>query len=249
MPVVSVIMPCHNGANYILNAIASVQNQTFVDWELLVIDDQSSDDSVQIVENEATKDSRIKLFKTSCSTGMPATPRNIGIKEARGQFIAFLDCDDEWLPNKLEKQLPLFKNEECAIVFSYYEKMNVDGSKYNSIITSPKHVTFRQLLNGDCIGNLTGVYDSLKVGKIFQKEIHAEDYLMWLEILKKGYIAINTNTLEAKYRVSSSSTSGNKFKSAMWNWYIYRHELSLSLPESIYHFTMYLIKGIIKYIK
>lgn len=249
MPVVSIIMPCHNGANFIVDAIKSVQNQTFDDWELLVIDDHSIDGSVQLVETIAVKDFRIRILKNTYSTGMPATPRNIGISEAKGRFIAFLDCDDEWHPNKLEKQLPLFKNENCAVVYSYYEKIDIDGSSCNRIITSPKNVTFKQLLNGDCIGNLTGVYDTLKVGKIFQKEIHAEDYLMWLEILSKGYIAINTNTLEGKYRVSNSSTSGNKFRSAMWNWHIYRHELSLSFFESLYHFSMYFIKGIIKYIK
>lgn len=249
MPVVSIIMPCHNGASYIVDAIKSVQNQTFDDWELLVIDDHSSDDSLQILRNFAKEDNRIRLFENTKSTGLPSTPRNLGIQNAKGRFIAFLDCDDEWLPLKLEKQLLLFDDEKCAVGFSYYIKMNKNGNNCSKIITSPKIVTYKQLLNGDCIGNLTGIYDSQKVGKVYQKEIHAEDYLMWLEILRKGFVAKNTSTLEAKYRVSFKSTSGNKFKSAMWNWHIYKNELSLPFMESLYHFLIYIVKGLIKFLK
>ena len=107
-------------------------------------------------------------------------------------------------------------------------------------------VNYGQLLKGDCIGNLTGIYDTFKVGKVFQKEIHAEDYLMWLEILKKGFIAKNTNTVEAYYRILPNSTSANKIKSAVWNWNIYRKELKFSLFVAIYYFLVYAIKATIK---
>ena len=128
---------------------------------------------------------------------MPATTRNVGINAAKGRFIAFLDCDDMWLPTKLEHQLPLFETKNVAIVFSYYAKMNVAGNYRANSIYSPVFVSYNYMLNGNCIGNLTGMYDTKKCGKVFQKEIHHEDYVMWLEILKKGRSAVNTNTVEA----------------------------------------------------
>ena len=185
---VSIIMPCHNGEKYIAKAIESVIYQTYKEWELLIINDNSSDDSVKIINSYVSLDKRIKLLKNENNTGLPSTPRNVGIKNATGRFIAFLDCDDIWLSSKLEKQIPLFEDNECAIVFSYYEKINEEGIICSKVLKSPKLVSFKDLLNGDCIGNLTGIYDTNKVGKVFQKEIHAEDYLMWLEILKKNFM-------------------------------------------------------------
>lgn len=244
---VSIIMPCHNGSSYIGQAIESVISQTYKDWELIIIDDNSSDTSKDVISKFMESDTRIKYLHTEKSTGIPATPRNVGIEAATGRYIAFLDCDDIWKPSKLERQLKLFDNEKCAVVFSYYEKINKDGNIISKIISSPKNVNYKQLLNGDCIGNLTGVYDTQKVGKVLQKEIHAEDYLMWLEILKKGFVAINTNTVEGQYRIIKTSTSANKFKSASWNWNIYKRELKLPVPVAMYHFCVYFVKGVIKY--
>ncbi len=246
---VSIIMPCHNGEKYIKEAIKSVISQTYWNWELLIVDDNSTDNSVKIIQSFSMEEPRIRLLFNNINTGYPSTPRNIALKEARGEIIAFLDCDDIWLSSKLEKQIPIFKNCKCAVVFSYYEKINENGDVCSKIIKSPNVVSYKYLLNGDCIGNLTGMYDTRKVGKVFQKEIHAEDYLMWLEILRKGYIAINTNTVEAQYRITSASTSANKIKSALWNWNIYKKELKLNFILALFHFFKYSIKGIIKYLK
>ena len=204
---VSIIMPNHNGEKYIAEAIESVISQTYKKWELLIIDDNSSDDSVRIIKSYIEVDKRIKLLNNKINTGYPAKPRNVGIQNATGRFIAFLDCDDIWLSSKLEKQLPLFKDKDCAVVYSFYQKINESSNICSSAIRSPRAVSYKNLLKGDCIGNLTGIYDTQKVGKVFQKEIHAEDYLMWLEILKKGFLAKNTNTVEAYYRITSNSTS------------------------------------------
>lgn len=249
MPQVSIIMPCHNGAKTIADAIHSVQNQTYTNWELLVVDDSSSDNSVQIVQKLATSDSRIKLLHTIKSTGLPATPRNLGIEAASGRYIAFLDSDDEWLPTKLEHQIPLFATRNVAVVFSYYSKMDGNGDLWNSVIKSPAVVNFRRLLKGDCIGNLTGVYNIEKCGKIFQKEIHHEDYLMWLEILKKGFVALNTNTCEAFYRIQATSVSSNKFKTMQWHWHILRYELHLPLFTAVVNFAFYAVSGVFKKLK
>ena len=241
-------MPCHNGEKYISDAIKSVIAQTYQDWELLVIDDNSTDNSVNLIKSFIENDSRIKLLYNEKPTGFPATPRNLGIKQAEGRYIAFLDCDDVWLSNKLDNQIKLF-DERTSVVYSYYKKMDENGSISNSIVKSPSEIAFKGLLNGNCIGNLTGIYDVEKKGKIYQKEIHHEDYVMWLEILKNGNIAKNTNTVEAIYRESKKSTSGNKLKAFSWTWNIYRSELRLSFLESVFYFCIYAFKGMLKFFK
>ena len=249
MATVSVIMPCHNGDKYLRQAVDSVLAQTFADWELLIINDASTDGSVAIAEEYCARDSRIKLLHTEFSTGKPATARNVGIEAAQGQYMAFLDCDDQWLPDKLAHQLPLFNWKDCAAVFSFYKKMDLSGSVRGTVVTSPAAVSFDQLLDGNCIGNLTGIYDTAKVGKIFQKEIHHEDYLMWLKVLQKGFIARNTGTVEAYYRESGTSVSGSKLKALGWTWDIYRRELGLPFMASAGHFIKYAAKAILKKLK
>lgn len=249
MPQVSIIMPCHNGEKYLSDSITSVMSQTYTDWEILVIDDNSTDNSVYIIEDFCKKDARIKLLHTEKSSGMPATPRNVGINAASGRFIAFLDCDDIWLPTKLEHQLPLFETRNVAVVFSYYAKMNDTGEFLNKLISSPFIVTYKYLLKGDCIGNLTGMYDTIKCGKVFQKEIHHEDYEMWLSILKQGFYAINTNTYEGFYRIQKKSVSANKFKTMQWHWNILRNELKLSFLNAAKYFTHYAVRAFLKFIK
>lgn len=249
MPQVSVIMPCHNGGKYITDAVESVLNQTFTDFELLVIDDASTDNSVNIIEDFCKKDPRVKIFHTQKSTGFPATPRNVGIKNASGRYIAFLDADDIYLPTKLERQIPLFKTKNAAAVFSYYSKMNEGGHYGRSTVSSPVFVSYDYMLNGNCIGNLTGMYDTAKCGKVFQKEIHHEDYLMWLEVLSRGFYAVNTNTVEAVYRENKSSVSGSKLKIFTWQWNILRNELKIPLFKAVKYFFRYAVSGVLKFLK
>ena len=173
----------------------------------------------------------------------------MGIAAATGRYIAFLDCDDIWLPQKLEHQIPLFEKPDCAAVFSFYKKMDADGNVRPAVVTSPASVSFVQLLDGNCIGNLTGIYDTAKVGKVYQKEIHHEDYLMWLKVLQKGFVARNTGTVEAYYRESGNSVSASKLKALGWTWNIYRRELKLPLVSSVVHFLNYSVKGILKRFK
>lgn len=245
----SIIMPCHNGKQYLGEAIKSVLAQTYGCWELLIVDDCSTDGSVDVIQEFMKKDSRIKLFCTAKASGSPTEPRNIGIQHAQGRFIAFLDCDDMWMPTKLEKQLPLFANEKTAVVFSYYEKMTADGERNNRIITSPAKVAYSTLLKGNCIGNLTGAYDTRKTGKVFQKNIRHEDFVMWLSILSQGWVAENTNTCEAVYREQKNSVSGNKLRVLSWVWNIYRNELGLSVIKSMYYFVFYAVRASCKFIK
>lgn len=245
---VSIIMPCHNGAKTIADAIRSVQEQTFSDWELLVINDNSVDDSVHIISDFVKQDRRIILLHNETPTGFPATPRNVGIKAARGRFIAFLDCDDVWLPTKLEKQLTVFDGT-VSICYSYYEKVAQDGTRMNRIIRAPKETNYKSLLKTCVIGNLTGIYDTKIVGKIYQKEVHQEDYIMWLDILKKSDNAKCCEEVLALYRLSDDSVTSSKLNICTWQWKTYRRELRLNFVFSVYLYIHYVFNGMIKYLK
>lgn len=245
----SVIVPCHNADVYIVEAIESVISQSYTNWELLIIDDCSSDNSVSIIQNYCSIDNRIKYYKTKEPSGSPALPRNIGIENAMGRFIAFLDSDDVWLPNKLEEQLKLFDKTETAIVYSNYEKMAETGKRENRIIKAPSTVDYKQLLLGNVIGCLTAVYDTDKIGKVYFSEHSHEDYIMWLSILKRGYMAKNTNTVTALYRVRNKSVSSNKLKALSWQWSIYVDVEKTGYLKAIYYFVNYAYKAFLKILK
>lgn len=248
-PTVSVIMPCYNAANYLADSVESVIAQTFRDWELLIINDCSRDNSMEIAESYAAKDKRVRLLHTDSPSGSATVPRNIGIREARGRYIAFLDADDQWLPEKLEQQLPLFDAPEVAVVFSNYEKMDAAGKRNARIVNAPSLVTYRKLLQSNVIGNLTGVYDSKKAGKGQMPNLHHEDYAFWLSILKQGFVAKNTNTVLAVYRTAGQSLSGNKLKAMSWTWNIYRNQEKLPLPVACYYFLHYAVRSGLKFLK
>ena len=246
---VSIITPCYNSESYISQAIDSVLNQTYQDWEMLICDDCSTDRSREIILEYAARDERIKFFSTHKSSGSPVAPRNLAIQEATGRFIAFLDSDDIWLPTKLENQIPLFDSDEVAVVFSDYEKVAADGMRGRRVIKAPSRIDYKELLKGNCIGNLTGVYDTLKTGKIYNKQIHHEDYVLWLQRLRRGYMAINTNTVEALYRVGQKSVSSDKKQAALWTWNILRNEEKLSMNKTIYYYMCYMLRSIKKILR
>lgn len=246
---VSIIMPNYNGEAYLQNAIDSVIFQTYLNWELLIIDDCSTDGSVAIIKSNCSKDSRLRFFKTDKPSGSPTVPRNIGIRNAKGRFIAFLDSDDLWFPNKLKLQLPLLLENNVAISFSNYEKMSEDGYKSNRVIISSSIHSYRSLRYGNELGCLTVIVDILKTG-IFQfPNIGHEDYALWLSILKQGFIAKNCNAVTAAYRIRSSSISSNKLKAIKWVWTIYRKHEGFSYIQASYYLLFAMFKSIVKYFK
>jgi glycosyltransferase involved in cell wall biosynthesis len=247
-PLISVITPCYNSAKYIAQTIESVLSQTYQNWEMIIVDDCSTDNSHQIALGFAEKDKRIRLYQLEQNSGV-ALARNRAIMESCGKYIAFLDSDDLWLPNKLENQIKLFDNNDIKIVYSNYEKLSETGIRSNRVIKAPSSVTYLELLKSNCIGCLTAIYDVSKTGKVYFEQFHHEDYILWLTILCSGCIARNTDTTEALYRVKKRSLSANKFIVLSWQWNIYRKFLKLPLFQSIYYFFFYAINAFSKYIK
>jgi glycosyltransferase involved in cell wall biosynthesis len=246
---VSIITPNYNGATYIASTIQSVINQTYTNWELIIVDDCSTDNSVDIIEEYIRNDKRIKLYKMHKNNSLPSVPRNFGIEKASGDFIAFLDSDDLWLPDKLQEQIELANKKDAAVVYSYYEKIDHNGVRNNRIIRAPLSVNYKQLLKGDVIGCLTGMYSVNKLGKIyFLHERCGEDYILWLSILKKGYTAYAVPKVLALYRVGHSSISSNKLQTPQRTWKVYRKYEQLSLVKSIFCFIIYAIRGFRKFI-
>jgi teichuronic acid biosynthesis glycosyltransferase TuaG len=243
---VSIITPMYNSEKFIEGTINSVLSQTYQEWEMLIIDDCSSDNCPNIVKSYMQDDDRIKYIRTESNRGV-SHARNVALENAAGQFIAFLDSDDQWESSKLEKQIGFMIQNDSAITFTAYELMDENTNKLNKAIRVPKSVDYRKLLRGNVMGCLTVVIDKTKLDfKIKMSGVPHEDYVLWLSILKKGYIAYGIDEVLAMYRKSSTSLSGNKIKAAKWTWNIYRNVEKISLPVAIYYFIHYGINGIRK---
>lgn len=241
---VSIIMPCKNSENTILHAIDSVRYQTYNDWELIIVDDGSEDLTLEICKNSAKHDPRIKILRNSVLNHGPAGARNVGIKQACGRFIAFLDSDDSWNVNSLERRLELIAKTGAKIVFGPYYRLLPSGKK--NLVAVKHRINYSDMLTRNHIGNLTGLYDASLLGKEYQEDIRHEDYPMWCRLIERaGYaISVSGDGLGI-YRVSESSLSSNKLHAFCWHWRVLRDKLHLGLfNAAIYQmkYTIYAIK-------
>ena len=243
-PLVSIITPSYNSEKYISETIESVLDQTYQEWEMIIVDDLSSDDSLQIIEHYAKKDSRIKVIRSKQNMG-PAHARNRAIKEAKGRYIAFLDSDDVWFPKKLEKQIQFLTENNLVITYSAYETMD-ENSKYINTRNIQTSITYNDMLKSNHIGNLTGIYDTDFFGKVYMKECGHEDYVLWLELLKQIESTKGLSEPLAKYRIMSKSLSSNKLKVLKWQWDIYRNIEKLGIFQSAYTMIWYVFYAIKK---
>lgn len=242
---VSIITPLYNSAKFIAEAIQSVLAQTFTEWEIIIVDDCSTDNSVEIVDNYQSIDSRIKLIRLETNSG-PAIARNRAIEEAKGRYIAFLDSDDTWLPQKLEKQISFMKENKSVLSYAGYQKIDENGNS-RGIVNVPLSVNYDTMLDSNYIPCLTAIYDSFKLGKIYMPNIMGQDYGLWLKILKMGHVAYGINEPLAYYRERKKSFSSNKLTAARHQWKVYREVERLSLFNSVYHFMKYSYIGLRKY--
>lgn len=244
-PLVSVITPLYNAERFISETIKSVQNQTYTNWEMIIVNDQSSDKGVELVKVFQKDDERIILLENDKNEGA-AVSRNKAIEAAKGRFIAFLDSDDLWLPEKLDTQVKFMLEKDVAFSFATYEKVDMDGNKFGQIDV-PEKVDYYSLLKTCSVGCLTAVYDSEKLGKVYMPNIRKrQDYGLWLRILKMIPHGFGINIPLAKYRVRKDSISGNKFSAAKYQWNVYRNVEQLGLLKSVYYFTYYTIYGFVK---
>lgn len=237
---VSIVMPSHNSARFIGESIRSVQAQDFRDWELLVSDDGSTDDTCAVVEAFRREDPRIKLLASPVNRG-PAVSRNVALQAARGRYIAFLDSDDLWEPGKLTRQLTFMKERGAAFCHTFYTAVNEQGERTGEINKGLSSVTYEDLLaHRTTIGCLTVMFDTEKCGRPLMPEIRRrQDYALWLKILKQGVTAERLEERLAYYRVRRNSVSHNKIRAAWYVWRVYREVEGLSFLKSLYYFAHY----------
>ena len=246
---VSVITPCYNAGVTIINTIESVIAQTYTDWEMLIVDDSSSDNSADVIKEYASKDSRIKYLRTEKPSGSPALPRNIGIENAVGKYIAFFDADDVWLPDKLQWQVDFLEKNGYDLVYLFYEKMNWDGVRNNRVVRTRKKSIYKSLLKSNSIPCLTSIVKREAIGETRFKQISQEDFCFWLDILKKGYIAHNLCEVTALYREAKTSRSANKFNMFKGYWNVIRNHQHIKLFPACYYMLTYTILGLTKYLR
>lgn len=228
-PLISIITPSFNSAKFIAETIQSVQNQTYQHWEMIIVDDCSSDETVSIIQEIANKDSRIQLIKLEKNSGT-GIARSTALEKATGKFIAFVDADDLWKPEKLDKQIDFMKANNLPFTFSFYDCINEAGQPLNRRIEAPLHLSYQQLFFCNYVGNLTGIYDANYFGKIPVSSIRKrQDWMMWLTILKKIQFAQPVPESLAFYRIRENSISASKFDLVKHNFSVYRthHRLNL----------------------
>ena len=238
---VSIIMPTYNCAKFIGKTIESVLNQTYSNWELIIVDDCSKDNTEEVVK--AFNDSRIKYNKLENNSGA-AIARTEAMKIASGTYMAFLDSDDLWKKDKLEKQLKFMKENNYNFTCTAYEQINEAGEKLNKIIKTKKRADYNRILLDCPVGNSTVMYNVEKLGKFEVPNIRKRnDDCLWLQILKKEkYISGMTEVL-MEYRIRSNSISSNKFSLIKYHWQLYREIEHLSVFRSVFHICWW---GVIK---
>lgn len=239
---VSVIMPAYNCQAFLKDSVSSVIAQSYPGWELLIVNDASKDDSLAVARELAASDARIRVIDLEKNGGV-ANARNVGLKAARGRYVAFLDSDDLWLPDKLKTQLEFMQQSGAAFTFAQYRRFSPAGA-LSKPIPVPSVVNYKQLLRGNVIGCLTVVIDRTKIPDPSMPPIKHEDYVTWLRILRDGNIAHGISQDLARYRVASGSVSADKKRAAGWTWNIYRNIEGLSLVRSSWCFLNYFLHAI-----
>ena len=242
---VSIIIPVYNAEKFIGKTMESVLNQTYKNWEMLIFNDKSKDNSLKIIKKYSEKDERIKVIDSKENVGV-VTARNKLTEIATGEFIAFLDADDYWREEKLEKQIKFMKEQNALISCTEYTRVTEDEKEINDIIIK-EIITYEDMLKNNYLGCLTVIYNANKLGKRYFKERKKnEDYVLWLEIVKETKIIFGLKENLAFYRVLNNSRSSNKIKVAKDRWEVYRKIERLSLLKSIYYFLQYVIRALKK---
>ena len=242
-PLISIITPSFFSEKHIEECIKSVQDQTYDNWELIVVDGESRDLTVEIVRNFSQEDDRIRLINNPNDDG-PAQARSLGLTHAKGSFIAFIDSDDLWLPTKLDDQVTFMIEHDHYFTFTSYKKMFTNQSVSKAVISGHNSNTFKQYLRRRGISNSTVMLRKecisaevlLTVGKS-----HGEDTLWWLLIMRQGFDAIALQKPLTIYRMVDNSLSTKVMNNQRTVWHSYRNELNLSIAVAAYNYALYLV--------
>ncbi len=243
---ISIIMAAYNAEKTIGFAVESVLNQTYNDFELIIVNDCSKDNTEAIIKSYAEKDSRVKPISNEKNLGVSLT-RLEALKKSQGEWIAILDSDDAWMPDKLEKQIKLQQSKNADLVFTGVKYIDSEGNSLDWELNVPEEIGYKKLLKQNLIAN-----PSTLVSKKLYSDHYAigddmhEDFALWLSILKSGIIAHAVTEPLTIVRISPDSKSGNKFKSAVMNWKTYRYT-GLTFFSSVYYMIWYTVNGILKY--
>ena len=243
---VSVIMPCFNMEKFISDAIWSVQQQTYSHWELLIVDDASTDNTVALVEQQALSDSRIHLSQKNKHSGI-ADSRNQCIQQAKGQYLAFLDADDRWHPEKLATQIKRMSTQKLAFTYSSYNTIDEEGKNLGKTVNTAGNLSYEAFLRNTIIGCSTVVVDKTLVGEVVVPNFRtSEDTATWLDILKQGHLAYAIDDPLVDYRIRRRSASSNKLKASYDLWTVYRRHEKIPFFKALGYFLSYAFNAIKK---
>jgi teichuronic acid biosynthesis glycosyltransferase TuaG len=244
---VSIIVPAYNSEKFISDTIQSIQNQTYTNWEMIIVDDCSTDKTVEIIQEFMDNDPRIHLIKLNTNSGT-GIARNTALQAVSGRYIAFVDADDLWEPEKLSKQIDFMETNNLPFTFSFYDLINEEGQPLNRRIEAPKNLSFRQLFFCNYVGNLTGIYDANALVKIGISPIRKrQDWMVWLTILRQIKTAKPVPESLAFYRIRKNSLSTSKTALLKHNYAVYRQFHKYTVFVSLlcmvgFLFTQLLIK-------
>lgn len=244
---ISIVVPVHNAENFLEETIKSVMAQTYTDWELLLVDDCSKDASKTIASGYEALDKRIRLIALEENVGA-AKARNVGIKESKGAYLAFLDADDIWVKEKLERELKYMKEKQAAFVFSGYEFADEQAVGTGKIVKVPETINYKQALKNTTIFTSTVLFDRSKIDKelLLMPDVKSEDTATWWQILKTGIEAYGLNENLVLYRRSANTLSSNKFEAIKRIWYLYRKVEKLNIFSSCYNFIGYAVRAVLR---
>lgn len=242
---VSIITPCFNSEKFIAETIQSVQQQTYQNWEMIIVDDCSDDDTVSIIKSFAAKDERIRFSRLDKNSGA-GIARETALSKAKGKYIAFLDADDLWKPLKLEKQLQFLKDNKLNFTFSFYDCIDEKGNSLNKRVEAPRNLSYYQLFFCNYVGNLTGIYDVNYFGKIaISTTRKRQDWMVWLTILKKVRKAKPVPESLAFYRIRDNSLSASKVDLLKHNFAVYRRFHGFNYISSLFIMVGFLFTQLI----
>ena len=243
---VSIITPCYNSARFINECVSSVLEQTYTNWELIIVDDASNDNSRELISNIAERDNRIKYVFLTKNIGV-AGARNIALEMSTGRYIAFLDSDDVWKEEKLTTQIDFMQFHNISFSFSSYQPMSENGMEFFSEILVPSKIDYNYFLKNTIIGCLTVVLDKYKIGDVKMPNLKtSQDMALWLSIMRGGVTAYGIEKSLAYYRIVGDSNTSNKFKVIKGVWKIYLFEEGLGYMRSVWCFINYAFNAIKK---